>query len=114
MVWQGFGEQLAAVGAALLGAGLLTWTKRITGREHQAFIGVLFVLAWVALGGTRWLGAFDFYGIFAAGRHCLGAASGVHLVFSSLIVPALTPTALGGRKRVDLPSGSVVCTVVAS
>jgi zinc/manganese transport system permease protein len=42
---QGLGVQLAAVGAALLGAALLTWTERTAGREHEAFIGVLFVLA---------------------------------------------------------------------
>ena len=42
---QGLGVQLAAVGAALLGAALLTWTERAAGRHHEAFIGVLFVLA---------------------------------------------------------------------
>jgi zinc/manganese transport system permease protein len=42
---QGWGVQLAAVTAALLGAALLTWTERQAAQQHEAFIGVLFVLA---------------------------------------------------------------------
>jgi zinc/manganese transport system permease protein len=42
---QGVAVQVAAVAAALLGAGLLTWTERRAGQQHEAFIGVLFVLA---------------------------------------------------------------------
>jgi zinc/manganese transport system permease protein len=42
---QGLALQLAAVCAALLGALLLAWTERRTGQQHEAFIGVLFVLA---------------------------------------------------------------------
>lgn len=41
----GLAVQLAAVVAALLGAALLTWTERRAGAQHEAFIGVLFVLA---------------------------------------------------------------------
>jgi zinc/manganese transport system permease protein len=37
--------QLAAVCAALGGAALLTWTERRAGRQQEALIGVLFVLA---------------------------------------------------------------------
>jgi zinc/manganese transport system permease protein len=37
--------QLAAVGSALAGAGLLTWTERRAGGHQEALIGVLFVLA---------------------------------------------------------------------
>ena len=41
----GLGVQVAAVAAALLGAALLTWTERRAAQQHEAFIGVLFVLA---------------------------------------------------------------------
>ena len=41
----GVGVQVAAVAAALLGAALLTWTERRAAQQHEAFIGVLFVLA---------------------------------------------------------------------
>jgi zinc/manganese transport system permease protein len=41
----GIGVQLAAVLAALVGAMLLTWTERRAAQQHEAFIGVLFVLA---------------------------------------------------------------------
>jgi zinc/manganese transport system permease protein len=41
----GVGVQLAAVAAALLGAALLAWTERRAAQQHEAFIGVLFVLA---------------------------------------------------------------------
>lgn len=37
--------QLAAVGAALAGAALLTWTERRMGSHQEALIGVLFVVA---------------------------------------------------------------------
>jgi len=41
----GLAVQAAAVGAALLGALLLTWTERRAGEHQEALIGVLFVLA---------------------------------------------------------------------
>jgi zinc/manganese transport system permease protein len=41
----GLGVQVAAIAAALAGAVLLTWTERRAAKEHEAFIGVLFVLA---------------------------------------------------------------------
>jgi zinc/manganese transport system permease protein len=37
--------QLAAVGAALLGAWLLTWTEKRFAEQQEALIGVLFILA---------------------------------------------------------------------
>jgi len=37
--------QLAAVGAALLGALLLTWTERKAPEQQEALIGVMFILA---------------------------------------------------------------------
>jgi len=42
---QGWAAQFAAVGAALLGALLLTWTERKRPEAQEALIGVLFVLA---------------------------------------------------------------------
>lgn len=42
---QGWGTQVAAVAAALLGALLLTWTDRKRPEVQEALIGVLFVLA---------------------------------------------------------------------
>ena len=41
----GLAVQAAAVGAALLGALLLTWTERKAPEQQEALIGVLFVLA---------------------------------------------------------------------
>ncbi len=41
----GWEVQLAAVGAALLAAGLLHWTERRWPRSQEALIGILFVLA---------------------------------------------------------------------
>jgi zinc/manganese transport system permease protein len=41
----GIAVQAAAVCAALLGAGLLTWTERKAPQQQEALIGVLFVLA---------------------------------------------------------------------
>ncbi len=41
----GVAVQLSAVGAALLGAWLLTWTERRAPQQQEALIGVLFVLA---------------------------------------------------------------------
>lgn len=41
----GLTVQLAAVCAALAGAALLTWTEKRAGRQQEALIGVLFVLA---------------------------------------------------------------------
>ena len=45
----GIAVQAAAVGAALLGAWLLTWTEKRAPQQQEALIGVLFVLA--ACGG---------------------------------------------------------------
>jgi len=42
---EGWGTQVAAVVAALLGALLLTWTERKRPEAQEALIGVLFVLA---------------------------------------------------------------------
>jgi zinc/manganese transport system permease protein len=42
---EGWGVQAAAVGAALLGALLLTWTEKIWPEVQEALIGVLFVAA---------------------------------------------------------------------
>lgn len=42
---QGWGVQLAAVSAALLGAGLLTWTEKRWPDIQEALIGTLFVVA---------------------------------------------------------------------
>jgi len=41
----GAAVQLAAVGAALLGALLLTWTERKAPEQQEALIGVMFILA---------------------------------------------------------------------
>src|SRR5882724_9127875 len=41
----GAAVQLAAVGAALLGALLLTWTERRAPQQQEALIGVMFILA---------------------------------------------------------------------
>jgi zinc/manganese transport system permease protein len=41
----GVAVQVAAVGAALLGAALLTWTERRAPEQQEALIGVLFILA---------------------------------------------------------------------
>jgi zinc/manganese transport system permease protein len=43
--WGGAGAQLAAGGAALLGAALLTWSERQWPDLQEALIGLLFVLA---------------------------------------------------------------------
>ena len=44
-LWGGLGAQLAAGGAALLGAAALTWTERRWPQIQEALIGLLFVLA---------------------------------------------------------------------
>jgi zinc/manganese transport system permease protein len=41
----GIAVQAAALGAALLGAWLLTWTERKAPRQQEALIGVMFILA---------------------------------------------------------------------
>ncbi|HSQ70156.1 MAG TPA: metal ABC transporter permease [Steroidobacteraceae bacterium] len=41
----GWGTQFAAVAAALLGAGLLTWTEHKRPEVQEALIGILFILA---------------------------------------------------------------------
>ena len=41
----GLTVQVAAVGAALLGAWLLTWTERRAPQQQEALIGVMFILA---------------------------------------------------------------------
>ena len=46
---RGIAVQMAAVGAALCGAALLTWTERRAAEHQEALIGVLFILA--ACGG---------------------------------------------------------------
>lgn len=41
----GWAVQAAAVAAALLGAGVLTWTERRAAAQQEALIGVMFILA---------------------------------------------------------------------
>jgi zinc/manganese transport system permease protein len=41
----GIAVQVAAVTAALLGAGLLTWTEKRAAEQQEALIGVMFILA---------------------------------------------------------------------
>jgi zinc/manganese transport system permease protein len=41
----GVAVQITAIGAALLGAWLLTWTERKVPKEQEALIGVLFIVA---------------------------------------------------------------------
>lgn len=90
----------------------------------------------IALGWTRRLGRFGFYGAFAVAVTASVQLVGVYLVFTSLIVPALATVRWHGRSRLaaayavgaigyvaglvlsallDLPSGpTIVCTLAAT
>jgi len=91
------------------------------------------LLVAIALGGTRRLGRFGFYGAFALAVTASVQLVGVYLVFTSLIVPALATLRWQGRGRLvvaylvgaagyaiglalsgllDLPSGpTIVCAL---
>jgi zinc/manganese transport system permease protein len=92
------------------------------------------LLAALALGWTRRLGTFGFYGAFAVAVTASVQLVGVYLVFTSLIVPALATTRWSGRTRLllgygvgvagyavglalsalfDLPSGAVIVCSLA-
>jgi zinc/manganese transport system permease protein len=81
---QGLGTQLAAACAALLGAGLLTWTERCWPDVQEAQIGVLFVLA--ATGGLLLL-ANNPHG----GEHLRDLLAGqiLWVRYDQLLVPAI-------------------------
>jgi len=81
---QGLGTQLAAACAALLGAGLLTWTERRWPDVQEAQIGVLFVLA--ATGGLLLL-ANNPHG----GEHLRDLLAGqiLWVRYDQLVVPAI-------------------------
>jgi zinc/manganese transport system permease protein len=81
---QGLGTQLAAGCAALLGAGLLTWTERRWPDVQEAQIGVLFVLA--ATGGLLLL-ANNPHG----GEHLRDLLAGqiLWVRYDQLVVPAI-------------------------
>jgi len=81
---QGLATQLAAAAAALLGAGLLTWTERRWPEVQEAQIGVLFVLA--ATGGLLLL-ANNPHG----GEHLRDLLAGqiLWVRYEQLLVPAL-------------------------
>jgi zinc/manganese transport system permease protein len=81
---QGPGTQLAAACAALLGAGLLTWTERRWPDVQEAQIGVLFVLA--ATGGLLLL-ANNPHG----GEHLRDLLAGqiLWVRYDQLLVPAI-------------------------
>ena len=98
-------------------------------------VTALLVIA-MALGWTRRLGRFGFYGAFAVAVTASVQLVGVYLVFTSLIVPALGTLRWRGRRRVlsglalgvvgyaaglllsalfDLPSGpTIVCALAAA
>lgn len=113
--WQ---VQLAAVGSALLGAALLTWTERRFGNVQEALIGALFVLGatgsilllannphggealkdllvgqilWVRLGTLLWVSAL-YIGVlalwFGAGRERIGHA-GFYLLFAITVTASV-------------------------
>lgn len=81
---QGWGTQLAAALAALLGAALLSWTDRRWPEVQEAQIGVLFVLA--ATGGVLLL-ANNPHG----GEHLRNLLAGqiLWVRYDQLIVPAI-------------------------
>jgi zinc/manganese transport system permease protein len=115
-------------------AGQILWV----GPPQLGFLAALTVLllAAMALGWTRRLGRFGFYGAFAVAVTASVQLVGVYLVFSSLIVPALGTVAWTGKRRLlagfvlgvigyaaglalsalfDLPSGpTIVCALAAS
>jgi len=88
---QGIPTQLAAAGAALLGAGLLTWTDKYWPDVQEAQIGVLFVLA--ATGGILLL-ANDPHG----GEHLRDLLAGqiLWVRYEQLLLPALGSAVITG------------------
>jgi len=87
---QGLATQLAAAAAALLGAGLLTWTERRWPEVQEAQIGVLFVLA--ATGGLLLL-ANNPHG----GEHLRDLLAGqiLWVRYEQLLVPAIGTALIG-------------------
>lgn len=86
---QGLGTQLAAAGAALAGAALLTWTESRWPEVQEAQIGVLFVLA--ATGGLLLL-ANDPHG--GESLRDLLAGQILWVRYDQLLVPAIGSTAI--------------------
>lgn len=93
------------------------------------------LLAAIALGWTRKLGRFGFYGTFAVAVTASVQLVGVYLVFTSLIVPALATARWRSKQRLalgyaigtggyvlglalsawrDLPSGAVIAWALAA
>ncbi len=134
-------------------AGILLLSRNPHGGEHLKdllvgqilwvsttqllWLGVvsLLILGSMAVGLTRRLGRFGFYGAFAIAVTASVQLVGVYLVFSSLIIPALATRGLAGSKRhvaayaigalgyaaglalsgvFDLPSGAVVVWTLAA
>ncbi|MBC5785580.1 metal ABC transporter permease [Ramlibacter sp. USB13] len=84
-------------------AGQILW---VGPRQLLVLGAVTAVLALaLALGWTRRLGAFGFYGAFAVAVTASVQLVGVYLVFTSLIVPALATLRWEGRKRLALAYG---------
>jgi zinc/manganese transport system permease protein len=115
-------------------AGQILWVGPPQLGVLAAVTAVLLVA--MALGWTRRLGRFGFYGTFAVAVTASVQLVGVYLVFSSLIVPALGTVAWRGKRRLlagfalgvfgyatglvlsalfDLPSGpTIVCALAAA
>jgi zinc/manganese transport system permease protein len=113
-------------------AGQILWVG-VPQLAALAAVSAVLVAA-IALGWTRRLGRFGFYGAFALAVTASVQLVGVYLVFTSLIVPALGTLRWRGRRRVlagfalgvagygaglllsalfDLPSGpTIVCALV--
>ncbi|MEJ8840593.1 metal ABC transporter permease [Ramlibacter sp. AN1133] len=115
-------------------AGQILWV----GVPQLAALGAVTALLVIAMavGWTRRLGRFGFYGAFAVAVTASVQLVGVYLVFTSLIVPALGTLGWSGRRRVlaglalgvagyamglllsalfDLPSGpTIVCALVVA
>jgi zinc/manganese transport system permease protein len=112
--------------------GQILW---VSGTQLAWLGGVtVLLLAAMLAGGTRRLGRFGFYGVFAVAVTASVQLVGVYLVFSSLIVPALSTRSGAGRPRLvaayvlgaigyalglalsalfDLPSGAIVVCALA-
>ena len=76
---------------------------RSIARRHMAWLWLAglsaVLLACMALGVVERLGRFGFCGVFALAVTASVQLVGVHLVFSSLISPALATRSLHGRRR---------------
>jgi zinc/manganese transport system permease protein len=112
--------------------GQILW---VSGTQLAWLGGVtVLLLAAMLAGGTRRLGRFGFYGVFAVAVTASVQLVGVYLVFSSLIVPALSTRSGAGRPRLvaayvlgaigyalglalsalfDLPSGAIIVCALA-